>query len=53
MPRSCGLRAERAYGIKPPPLAEWITNLGEAAEYMLNHDIFQDNLSGSISASRW
>jgi hydrogenase large subunit len=35
-----------AYGIKPPPLAEWITNLGEAAEYTLNHNAFQDNLVG-------
>lgn len=33
-----------AYGIKPPPLAEWIINLGEAAEYMFDHTIFQDNL---------
>ena len=35
-----------AYGIKPPPLAEWIVNLGEAAEYMFDHNIFQDNLVG-------
>ncbi len=33
-----------AYGIKPPPIAEWIINLGEAAEYMFDHNIFQDNL---------
>jgi hydrogenase large subunit len=33
-----------AYGIKMPPLAEWIYNLGEAAEYMFDHAIFQDNL---------
>ena len=33
-----------AYGIKTPPLAEWIFNLGEAAEYMFDHTIFQDNL---------
>ena len=33
-----------AYGVKPPPLAEWIINLGEAAEYMFDHTIFQDNL---------
>jgi hydrogenase large subunit len=33
-----------AYGIKSPPLAEWIFNLGEAAEYMFDHSIFQDNL---------
>ncbi len=35
-----------AYGVKPPPLAEWIVNLGEAAEYMFDHNIFQDNLVG-------
>jgi hydrogenase large subunit len=33
-----------AYGIKPPPLAEWIVNLGEAAEYLFDHTLFQDNL---------
>jgi hydrogenase large subunit len=35
-----------AFGIKPPPMAEWIVNLGEAAEYMFDHNIFQDNLVG-------
>ncbi len=33
-----------AYGVKTPPLAEWIVNLGEAAEYIFDHIIFQDNL---------
>ena len=33
-----------AYGVKPPPLGEWILNLGEAAEYMFDHNIFQENL---------
>jgi len=33
-----------AYGVKTPPLGEWIVNLGEAAEYMFDHTIFQDNL---------
>jgi hydrogenase large subunit len=33
-----------AYGIRPPAMAEWIINLGEAAEYMFDHNIFQDNL---------
>src|SRR3954471_2540761 len=32
------------YGVKPPALAEWIVNLGEAAEYIFDHIIFQDNL---------
>ena len=35
-----------AFGIKPPAMAEWIVNLGEAAEYMFDHNIFQDNLVG-------
>jgi hydrogenase large subunit len=35
---------QMAYGIKPPPLAETIVNLGEAAEYIFDHTIFQDNL---------
>jgi hydrogenase large subunit len=35
-----------AFGVKPPPMAEWIVNLGEAAEYMFDHNIFQDNLVG-------
>src|SRR6202166_4806147 len=33
-----------AYGVKPPPLGEWVLNLGEAAEYMFDHNIFQENL---------
>ena len=41
----CSCYAQQmAYGVKPPPLAEWIVNLGEAAEYMFDHIIFQDNL---------
>ena len=35
-----------AYGVAPPHLAEWIINLGEAAEYMFDHNIFQENLVG-------
>ncbi len=42
---TCSVYAQNmAYGIKPPPLAEWIVNLGEAAEYIFDHTIFQDNL---------
>ncbi|HET9594491.1 MAG TPA: nickel-dependent hydrogenase large subunit [Anaeromyxobacteraceae bacterium] len=42
---TCSVYAQNmAYGIKMPPLAEWIINLGEAAEYMFDHAIFQDNL---------
>src|SRR5437868_8939857 len=44
---TCSVYAQNmAYGIKPPPLGEWIINLGEAAEYMFDHNIFQDNLVG-------
>ena len=35
-----------AYGVRPPRLAEWIINLGESAEYMFDHNIFQENLVG-------
>src|SRR4029078_8843799 len=35
-----------AFGVRPPELGEWIVNLGEAAEYMFDHNIFQDNLVG-------
>jgi hydrogenase large subunit len=42
---TCSVYAQNmAYGVKPPALAEWIINLGEAAEYMFDHCIFQDNL---------
>jgi hydrogenase large subunit len=41
----CSIYAQNmAYGVNPPPLAEWIINLGEAAEFMFDHCIFQDNL---------
>src|SRR3954462_14341842 len=41
----CSIYAQNmAYGIKTPPMAEWIVNLGEAAEYVFDHTIFQDNL---------
>jgi len=44
---TCSIYAQNmAYGIKPPALGEWIINLGEAAEYMFDHCIFQDNLVG-------
>lgn len=44
---TCACYAQNmAFGIKPPNLAEWIINLGEAAEYMFDHNIFQDNLVG-------
>ena len=44
---TCACYAQNmAFGVKPPPLGEWIVNLGEAAEYMFDHNIFQDNLVG-------
>src|SRR3984957_7061076 len=44
---TCAVYAQNmAFGVKPPPLAEWIINLGEAAEYMFDHNIFQENLVG-------
>jgi hydrogenase large subunit len=42
---TCSVYAQNmAYGVKTPPVGEWIYNLGEAAEYMFDHAIFQDNL---------
>ncbi len=44
---TCACYAQNmAFGIRPPAMAEWIVNLGEAAEYMFDHNIFQDNLVG-------
>jgi len=44
---TCAVYAQSmAFGVRPPPLAEWIINLGEAAEYMFDHNLYQDNLVG-------
>src|SRR5437879_7192068 len=44
---TCAVYAQNmAFSCNPPPMAEWIINLGEAAEYMFDHNIFQDNLVG-------
>ncbi|MGH7706419.1 MAG: nickel-dependent hydrogenase large subunit [Vulcanimicrobiaceae bacterium] len=44
---TCSVYAQNmAYGVKPPHLGEWVINLGEAAEYMFDHNIFQENLVG-------
>jgi len=44
---TCAMYAQNmAFGIRPPALGEWIVNLGEAAEYMFDHNIYQDNLVG-------
>ncbi|RPJ43168.1 MAG: hydrogenase, partial [Chloroflexi bacterium] len=44
---TCAVYAQNmAFGINPPSMGEWIINLGEAAEYMFDHNIFQENLVG-------
>ncbi len=44
---TCACYAQNmAFGMCPPPMAEWIINLGEAAEYMFDHCLYQDNLVG-------
>ena len=44
---TCACYAQNmAFGIRPPEMGEWITNLGEAAEYMFDHNLYQDNLVG-------
>jgi hydrogenase large subunit len=44
---TCAVYAQNmAFGVRPPHLAEWIINLGEAAEYMFDHNLYQDNLVG-------
>ncbi|MCU1468660.1 MAG: hydrogenase, partial [Actinomycetia bacterium] len=44
---TCSCYAQNmAYAVRPPALGEQIVNLGEAAEYMFDHNIFQENLVG-------
>ncbi len=44
---TCSVYAQNmAYGVRPPHLGEWIINLGEAAEYMFDHNLYQENLVG-------
>ena len=44
---TCACYAQNmAFGIRPPSMGEWIVNLGEAAEYMFDHNLYQDNLVG-------
>ena len=44
---TCSCYAQNmAYGVRPPNLGEWIVNLGEAAEFMFDHNIYQENLVG-------
>src|ERR1700682_2098675 len=42
---TCAVYAQNmAFGIKTPVMGDLIINLGEAAEYMFDHCIFQENL---------
>jgi hydrogenase large subunit len=44
---SCSVYCQNmAYGVETPPMGEVIMNLGEAAEYMFDHNIYQENLVG-------
>src|SRR5687768_6631707 len=44
---TCAVYAQNmAFRVATPSLGEWIINLAEAAEYMFDHNIFQDNLVG-------
>src|ERR687887_1665228 len=44
---TCAVYAQNmAFGVHAPAMAEWIINLGEAAEYMFDHNLYQDNLVG-------
>jgi len=44
---TCAVYAQNmAFRVAPPALADWIINCGEAAEYMFDHNLFQDNLVG-------
>ncbi len=44
---TCATYAQNmAFGVRPPAMGEWIVNLGEAAEYMFDHCLYQDNLVG-------
>src|SRR6202049_4963797 len=44
---TCATYAQNmAFGVCPPPLAEWIVNLGAAAADMFDPNIFQDNRAG-------
>jgi hydrogenase large subunit len=44
---TCAVYAQNmAFGVRPPATGEWLINLGEAAEYMFDHNLYQDNLVG-------
>src|SRR5437762_13030897 len=44
---TCAVYAQNmAFGVQPPDIAEWIVNLGEAAEHMIDHNNIQANQLG-------
>src|SRR3954452_5046152 len=50
---TCACYAQQmAFGVRPPDIAEWIVNLGEGAEDMFDHDLFQENLVGVDSCEQ-
>ncbi|MEO8112352.1 MAG: nickel-dependent hydrogenase large subunit, partial [Ginsengibacter sp.] len=38
------LNQNMAYGVKPPHLGDYVLNLGESADYMFDHAIYNDNM---------
>ena len=42
---TCSVLAQNmAYGVKPPKLGDYLINMGESADYMFDHAIFNDNM---------
>src|SRR6185295_11892490 len=51
---TCACYAQNmAFGVRPPDMAEWIVNLGEAAEYMFDHNIFQEHMVKETNPKVW
>src|SRR3954467_15825949 len=48
---TCSCYAQNmAYAVQTPHLGEWIVNLVDAAEYMFDHNIFEESLLGEESS---
>ena len=42
---TCSVLAQNmAYGVKPPRLGDYMINMGESADYMFDHAIYNDNM---------
>ena len=42
---TCSVLAQNmAYGVKPPKLGDYMINMGESADYMFDHAIYNDNM---------